>query len=235
MQSDSEILDNHIRLLAEKIIDLGVYVEESFKNAISLLFTRDWSNVYTMFQSEPDIAPVTLAGEAVQLMGRWMPTGERLHALVTLQHSATEFDAMLKIIARIADNAHKIECDIETFFPMIGPAGHQAFFQLVNSAYVQLRGCIVALSTRQASLAANVIAQDTVLDQSYLHLDAALRAAVTQDLTLTMHIARISTIVGDIEQVGNHVTRICQPIAGGMQGQPPQIFDQSDPSFAVAG
>ena len=210
--------DREIRLLADKVVDLGVYVEEMFKNAISLLFTRDWSSIFTLFQSEPDILPVTLVGESLDIVKRWPLTPDRLRTVLALQQAATEFDAILKIISRVAERAHYLDDDIESYFVAIGLKGHRAFFRLINSAYVQLRGCIVALSTRQANVAAKVIEQDSVLDQSYLEVQAAARAALSVDISISLPLASISVIVTDIEQLGNHVTRICQRVEAIGQG-----------------
>lgn len=229
-KSDQQV-DLNIRLLADQVVDLGVYVEEMFKNAVSLLFTRDWSNIFTMFQTAPDITPVTLVGEAAQLLARWAPTGERLRTLIALQQAADEFGVMLGIIGRVGEKAHSLEDDVESYFPMMGPEGRQAFYRLVNSAYIQLRGCVVALSTRQASMAANVIAQDSLLDQAFLQMQAATNQALAYDVTQTLPLALLAAIVGDIEQLGNHVTRICQRIINISQGMSLDPLAFEPPAF----
>jgi hypothetical protein len=218
MIEEIEQSDKEIRLLADKVVDLGVYVEEMFKNAISLLFTRDWSSIFTLFQSDPDVLPVTLIGESLNIIKKWSLLPDRLRNVMALQQAAAEFEAIRKIIGRIAERTDYLEDDIETYFITIGPDGHRAFFRLVNSAYVQLRGCIVALSTRQASVAMRVIEQDSVLDQAYLEVQHATKAALATDITLSLPLASISVIVGDIEQLGNHVTRICQRIESATHG-----------------
>ncbi len=219
MFEEHELCDREIRALADKVVDLGVSVEESFKNAIALLFTRDWSSALAVFQSSPDIAPVTLVGQAFHLLHRWALTPDRLRTVMALQEAATEFEKMSSVIQRIAEQARSLEEDIETFFAnYLGPQGHQAFYQLVHSAYVQLRGCVVALSTRQAAMAARVIEQDSVLDDAYLRLLAALRQAIAVNVESALRLTLISVIIGDIEDLGNRVTRICQRVESITQG-----------------
>jgi phosphate uptake regulator len=223
MMFDPELdqMDGAIRQLTTRVIDLGVYVEEMFKNAVSLLFARDWSSVFTMFHSTPEVAPVTLVGEAVQVMARWSPTNDRLRMVVALQQAADEFGTMLGITTRIAEKARSFENTVEDYFAQVGPAGQEAFYKLLQSAHIQLRGCIVALSMRQATMATKVITQDGALDQAYLQLQTALRAAIMADPALTAPLGALSVIVADIETLGNHVTRICQRIEAITLGAPP--------------
>src|SRR5579883_3216053 len=220
-----EQMDGAIRHLADRVIDLGTYVEEMFKNAVSLLFSREWSSIVSLFSSAPDVAPVTLVGEAIQLISRYSPTIERLRQVVTLQQAADEFGVMLGIIGRIAEKSRAFEDTVEDFFAQLGPEGQQAFYRLIQSAHIQLRGCIIALNTRQAVMAAKVIAQDSVLDQAYLQMQAATRAAIMADPHLTLDLGRLSLIVAEIETLGNHVTRICQHIEAISQGMPPAPGD----------
>jgi phosphate uptake regulator len=215
---EREQMDNDIRLLADRVVDLGLYVEEMFKNAISLLFTRDWSNVYTLAQTAPDVAPVTLVSEAMQIMARWAPTQERLRTVVVLQQAADELGTILNIIASLAEKARGMENNIEDYFQQIGPVGQQGFYRLLQSAHIQLRGCVVALSTRQASMANKVILQDGVMDQAYMQMQGAVRAAMMAEASLTVHLGRLSIVIADIEQIGNHITRICQRIETITQG-----------------
>ncbi len=42
----------------------------------------------------------------------------------------------------------------------------------------------------------------------------AIRAAVTMDVQLALPMALLTVVVGDIEQIGNRVTRICQRFIG---------------------
>lgn len=216
-----EQMDAAIRHLASRVIDLGVYVEEMFKNAVSLLFARDWSSMFTMFTSAPDVAPVTLVGEAIQLMARWSPTHDRLRMVVALQQAADEFGTLLEITQRIATTARSFENTVEDYFGQLGPAGREAFYTLLQSAHIQLRGCIVALNTRQGAMATKVIMQDSVMDQAYLQMQTATRQAIMADATLTIPLGTLSIIVAEIEKLGNHITRICQRIEAISQGMPP--------------
>lgn len=212
VMEDIERCDYEISILADKVIELGVYCEETFKNAISLLFTRDWSSAFTMFHAHPDIAPVTLVGESMSLMHRWSLASERMRIVVALQQASTEFDTILRHINEVADKANRLTQEIETYFAPVGEEGLQAFYRLINSAYIQLRGCIVALSSRQASLAENVIRQDSVLDQSYMQVQSVIHDALVLDITQTMPLGTISMLVTEIEAIGNSITRICQRI-----------------------
>ncbi|MBA3822727.1 MAG: hypothetical protein H0X24_02340 [Ktedonobacterales bacterium] len=205
-------LDIEIANLAERITDLGTYVEEMFKNAISLLFSRDWSSLYTIFQSAPDVSPVTLVGEAVGIIARWGPTEERLRTVVALQQAADGFDGILRTVTHISDKARQMDDEIEVYFARMGQDSYHAFYKLIQSAHIQLRGCIVALCTKQANLATNVIAQDGVLDHAYMEMQTVTKAAIMADPSLSLPLGLISVIVADIESLGNGVTRICQRI-----------------------
>lgn len=232
MTPDKTILDNDIQHLTERVVDLGVYIEELFKNAVSLLFSREWSSVHAIFQSAPDVAPVTLSGEAMRIIQRWAPIGEQLGAVLALQQAANEFGVIYDIIVRIAEKARALDDDVESYLQLMGPEGRQAFYTVIQSAYIQLRGGIVALNTRQASIAAHVIAQDSVLDHAYLVVQAASAPLLNDDLSARARpVTLLRVIVGDIEQLGNHVTRICAPI------EQPMLFPASDGdlSFFKAG
>jgi phosphate uptake regulator len=228
MLDETELCDREIRELADQVVDLGVSIEELFKNAISLLFTRDWSGVIALFQSPPDVAPVTLVSTAFNLINKWPLSPDRLRTVMALHEAASEFATIRDIIERVANKASAFDDDIETYLiAYVGRQGHQAFFQLVHSAYVQLRGCVVALSTRQASIAENVIQQDIVLDQAFLQLRALVQDALSVNMDATLPLGLISVVIGDIEQLGNHVTRICQGIRSITQGALPVISDDS--------
>ena len=227
-------LDIEIANLAEQITDLGTYVEEMFKNAVSLLFSRDWSSLYTIFQSAPDVSPVTLVGEAVSIMARWAPTDERLRTVVALQQAADGFDGILKTVTHIGDKARQLDDEIEIYFARMGPVSYQAFYRLIQSAHIQLRGCIVALCTKQATLAANVIAQDSVLDHACIEMQTVTKGAIMADPSLSLPLGLISVIVADIEALGNQVTRICQRIETISRGVPSSfIFETSDYTFTA--
>jgi len=218
MFDEFEQCDSETRIIAEKVVDLGVTVEDAFKSAISLLFTRDWSSAFTMFPPTLDIAPITLAGKCIALMTRWSLPSDRLRYVMALQHGAIEFDEILTIISRIAERSRHLDDDFEKYLYIIGPNGTQAFYQLLQSAHVQLRGCVMALNLMQSETASYVIAQDNRLDQAYFETQSAIKNALVNDMELTLPLGYISVIVGDIEQIGNHITRICQRVEAAASG-----------------
>jgi len=183
--------------------------------------------LYTIFQSAPDIAPVTLVGEAAGIIARWGPTEERLRTVVALQQAADGFDGILKTVTHMSDKARQLDDEIEVYFAQIGPDSSRAFYKLIQSAHIQLRGCIVALCTKQARLASNVIAQDGVLDHAYMEMQAATKAAIMADPALSLPLGLISVIVADIEALGNGVTRICQRIETISRGVPQRFIPVS--------
>jgi phosphate uptake regulator len=221
MNIETEQLDAEIRALTDRVIELGLYVEEVFKNSVSLLFSREWSGTYGLYQTQPDVAPVTLVSEAISIITRWAPATERMRTVVALQQASDEFGAMLSMMNDIATNALKIEDSIESYFKYLGPRGRDAFYRIIQSAHIQLRGCVMALSAHDATLAQHVIAQDAALNTAYQDFQAALQLAMLADAHLTMPFAMMSVITGHIEQMGNRISRICQRVIAISHGVAP--------------
>jgi phosphate uptake regulator len=234
MFEDFEQVDTAIHALANKVADLGVYTEEMFKNAVSLLFTREWSSISTIFDADPDVSPVTLVSEALHLTHQYFLSSDQSRLVMALQQAANELGEILKIITRIASRTGHLDNDVEVYFHIIGAHGYQSFYRLIHSAYVQLRGCVIVLSSLQPSMATNVIQQDSVLDQAYLETQSAIKAALVADVSLTLPLGNISVIIGEIESLGNHVTRICQRIENLQQLTTAASFSYPDSTVPAA-
>ena len=209
MYDDTEQCSVSIRTLENNIIDLGVFAEESFKNAISLLFTRDWSSAYTIFSLEPEVSPVTLVSEAVAINRKWALPQDTLNIVLSLHQIALEYDFILKSIQRIAEMANRLDTDADEFFQK-NMAAQQAFFRIIQSAYYHLRGCFIALTLKEPDIINSVIQQDAVLDGAYFTAQTELQNMLKEQISLTLPISAYSIIITDIEDIGNHITRICQ-------------------------
>lgn len=217
MSSEQEQLEEEIRILVTKVVDLGLYIEEHFKNAISLLFSREWASGY--FPVTPDVSPVTLNGRAMQILQQWGPSGEHLRTVMVLQKSCNDFESLIVIINRIAERARSLDQDVEFYLAVLPAGGREAFYEVIRAAHVQLRGCAVALSTRQASVASRVIEHDGKLDLACLQAQRALQGMIRYDPSLSMKVQLLTLVVADIEQLGNGITRICQGIETISSGQ----------------
>ena len=210
MASEAEHIESALRGLSMRVIDLGLYIEEHFKNAISLLFNRDWASGY--FPITPDISPIALNSQLMQLLQQWHLEGEQLRTVLMLQKACTDFESLIAIINHIAERTRSLDRDVERYFVDLPHGDRDAFYGLINSAHIQLRGCIVALSTHNAEMARRVIQQDGVLDMAYLQVTNGLQRLIDLDVTRALPVALLNLVVGDIEQLGNHITRICQGI-----------------------
>lgn len=228
-------LDQDLRQLNQYIVDLGVAIEERYMNAVSLIISREWSTVRAFTQTPLDVAPVTLEGEATRIIQRWLPNGDRLGMALSLQAAAREFDIIFAIIGRLAEKALAIDGgrdgDVDHVLNLLDSVSHQAFYQIIRSGYVQLRGCVIALSTGQVAIAQHTMEADGVLDHAFLTFQASAQAIIHEDLSArALPITLLRVIAGDIEELGNHVTRICAQIERrGLSLAP----DDSAPGYAA--
>jgi len=84
--------------------------------------------------------------------------------------------------------------------------------QLVRQAYVEVRGCIIATTTRDTAIARRLIAEDGDLDQLFLAFKHVVEAASRADMAVSGPLQRLLLVGVRLEDVGNRVVAICRTL-----------------------
>ncbi len=210
MQNIDDRLDIEVRALTKSVVELSIYIEEHFKNAVAQLFTRDWVSGY--FPITPDISPITLNGQAFQLLSLWAPSGEQFRTIMIMQKACKDLESLLALVNSMGEHARMLDRDVEYELAALPSEERQGLYRIINLAYMQLRGCTIALNTCQSSFAQRVIEQDGELDLACLRMQTALQGLLELDVTRAVPINYIKLIISNIERMGNFVTHICQGI-----------------------
>lgn len=201
--------------LAEETTELGLLAEDIFKNASASL----------LIGYEPDAARSAiehahictqmyraLHRRSLELLGQHLASGENIRPIAEVQQIAAEFARIADAGRQLAEHALALGGAADAHLLLAGGDAPLILVQLVRQAYIEIRGCVIAATTRDTVLAKRLIAEDGELDRTFLSFKSVLEQAVAQNRESATPLHRLLMIGVLLEAIGNHVVAICQTL-----------------------
>ncbi len=209
-----QIVQDELGNLAEETTELGILAEEIFKNAAAAVHERDHHAAWSALESQRVCAQTYLGihQKSLVLLARNGLTGDDMRRVVELQQIAAEF-------ARIGDNGRLIA---EQALALGGAAEPELlraggdvpalFMQIVRQAYIEVRGSVIASTTRDTALARRLAAEDSELDRLFLSFKSAINQAIAANPRSAFSLHRLLLIGVYLEDIGNRVASVCRTL-----------------------
>lgn len=209
-----QIIEDELRGLADETTEIGIVAEDAFKNASAALYGE-----------EPDAAWIAIENEriatqecrivhqkALVLLGRQIASGDTMRRIIELQQFASEFARIAEDAKAIAEQALALGGSGEAHLLRAGGDAPILFVQIVRQAYIQVRGCVIATTTRDTALARRLILEDNELDRLFLEYKSVLNAAIFSNPRAAATLGRLLLVGVHFEDIGNRVGAICRAL-----------------------
>lgn len=200
--------------LADETTEIGIVAEDAFKNACAALYGE-----------EPDAAWIAIENErlasqqfrqvhqkALAVLARQAPPGDTRRRILELQQYAAEFARIAEDAKAVAEQALALGGAGETLLLRAGGDAPMLFVQIVRQAYIQVRGCVIATTTRDTALARRLIAEDAELDRLFQRYKLVLNAAILSNSRTAATLGRLLLVGVHFEDIGNRVVAICRAL-----------------------
>lgn len=208
----SESIEDEIAALTEETTELAILAEDAFKNAAAALYGQEQEAALIAMEHERTCAQMarTIHARALALLARRLSAGDDMRHILELQQVAGEFARIAEDAVTIAEQAVHLGGMAEMYLLRAAGDAPLLLLQLVRQAYVEVRGCIIATTTRDTAIARRLIAEDGELDQLFLAFKHVVDAAITADIAASGPLQRLLLVGVRLEDVGNRVVAICR-------------------------
>jgi phosphate uptake regulator len=207
-------IEDEIAGLTEETTELAILAEDAFKNAAAALYGQEQEAAFIALEHERTCGQMarTIHTHALALLARHLPAGDDMRYILELQQFAGEFARVAEDARVIAEQALQLGGMGETY--LLRAAGDAALLllQLVRQAYIEVRGCIIATTTRDTVIARRLVSEDGELDQLFLAFKHVVEAAIRLDVTASGPLQRLLLVGVRLEDVGNRVVAICRTL-----------------------
>lgn len=210
----SERIEDEIAELTEETTELAILAEDAFKNAAAALYGQEQEAAVIAVEHEHTCAQMarTIHTRALALLARQLATSDDVRHILELQQFAGEFARIAEDALTIAEQAVQLGGMAEIFLLRAAGDAPLLLLQLVRQAYVEVRGCIIATTTRDTAIARRLIAEDGDLDQLFLAFKHVVEAASRADMAVSGPLQRLLLVGVRLEDVGNRVVAICRTL-----------------------
>jgi phosphate uptake regulator len=201
--------------LAEDTTELGIFAEDIFKNAsASLLFGFDADTARSVLEAGwvCQQQHQVIHKRALELLVHPEAAGEELRRIVETQTVAAEFARIAECGRLIAEQALVLGDTAEMYLLDVADDAPGLLVQLIRQAYVEVRGCVLATTTRDTTLAQRLIREDAELDHLYLIYKNRLEHAITVNPRGAHPLHRLLLVGVHLENIGNHVVSACRAL-----------------------
>jgi hypothetical protein len=207
-------VDEEVRRLAEETTELGIAVEDAFKNATAALFDSDIAvepDESERLDLPPDVdAPIR--ARILQLLGYSNLTGEQMRRIAELQSIAAAFAAMGEKARQIAGHTLALGEAVETELRMTAADLYDSLWVLVRQTFHEIRGSIMVANSRDTALARRVLQEDAMLDQAYLDVRYAVLRAIERDPHRAFFFHQVALMSALMEEIGNQAGAVCRAV-----------------------
>lgn len=220
--AERQIIEEELRALADETTEIGIIAEDAFKNASAALYGQEPDAAWIAIENEHVAAQQFRAvhHKALALLGQHIPAGDTMRRILELQQFASEFARIAAAARAIAEQALILGGAGEEQLLRAGGDAPILFVQIVRQAYIQVRGCVIATTTRDTALARRLIVEDGDLDRLFLEYKLVLNAAIRSNPRIAATLDRLLLVGVHFEDIGNRVVAICQTLL--FAPQPPQ-------------
>ena len=218
----SENIEDEIAGLTEETTELAILAEDAFKNAAAALYGQEQEAAIIALEHERTCAQMarTIHTRVLALLARHLSGGDDMRHILELQQVAGDFARIAEDAMTIAEQAVHLGGMAEMYLLRAAGDAPLLLLQLVRQAYVEVRGCIIATTTRDTAIARRLIAEDGDLDQLFLAFKHVVEAAIRTDVASSGPLQRLLLVGVQLEDIGNRVVAICRTM---LYSPPPAI------------
>jgi phosphate uptake regulator len=208
----SQRLDESLNILAEETTELGVHAEDVFKNSAAALFGHGEGAALSALEGADFCARMRqeVHLRALDMLTRYTPIGQEMRRLIEIQQIAKEFAQIATKGRQIAEHALALGGTGDVVLQRVGGAVPTLMWELVRQVYVEVRGCVIATTTRDTVLAKRLVSEDAELDRLFQLFKAAMDEAISASPQEAPPLQRL-LLVGVLHRdIGNCVQGICR-------------------------
>jgi phosphate uptake regulator len=201
--------------LADETTELGIFAEDIFKNAsAALLFGFDPETSHSVLAAGLACAQQHRAihQRALELLFQSAAAGEETRHIVETQALAAEFARIADAGRQIAEQALALGDLAEMYLLDVGDDAPGLLVQLIRQAYVEVRGCVLASTTRDTALAQRLLREDAELDHLFLLYKNQLERSIAANPRGAHPLHRLLLVGVHLESIGNHVVAACRTL-----------------------
>jgi len=204
-------VDDEVLRLAEETTELGIAVEDAYKNAASALYSTgiEAAHVVDSSKMSPD-APIL--AKIVIILRHPALSGEHFRRIAELQHVASGFAQIGEHARGIAGHALSLHGAVETELTPVASDVYELLRVLVRQTYIVIRGSIVVASSRDAEIAQRVLAASAELDRLYLDFRRAVQRAIAVEGSHILTLQHVLLAGARMQEIGNQSRAICRAV-----------------------
>lgn len=210
----SERIEDEITSLTNETTELAILAEDAFKNAAAALYEQEQDAAFLAMEHERTCTQMSRAihSTALALLARHLPAGDQMRRIVEMQQIAGEYARIAESANVIAEQALQLGGMGEIYLLRAAGDAPLLLLMLVRQAYVEIRGSIIAMTTRNTAIARRLMSEDSELDRLFLVFKRAVEAAIAADITASGPLQRLLLVGVRLEDIGNRITSICRTL-----------------------
>lgn len=206
-------MDDLVSALAAQTTDLGIFCEETFRNAASSLFGWGLDGALSVLEeAHPPYQDTLLHERIVEAIAASSSSGQQLRRLAELQQIASAFARIGARAREIAEYAmemgENVDRDLQAAFEPIYPQ----LFGLLQQAFLEIRGSIMISNARDTVKARRLLEEDSQMDLRYIRFQRVVHQAI-EYYPLRSYLFQQALLVGvRIKGMGDDVRAICRAV-----------------------
>ena len=208
------IFDEELQHLNEKILKMGCLVAEAIRNAVHALKDRNSALARKVIDDEPlvDALDVEIDEACIRLIALRQPKAIDLRFITTAMKVTSELERMGDLAVNIANRSTELNEE-----PELKP--YIDIPKMSDLARGMTRDVLNAFVSRDAQLAAAVIAGDDEIDDLKVEVLRELSLLTAQDPSMVNRAMKISFVAHYLERIADHATNIAEMLIYLVQGR----------------
>ncbi|MEM5786094.1 MAG: phosphate signaling complex protein PhoU [Syntrophobacteraceae bacterium] len=223
-----DIFDSEIRNLQNKLLDLGLTVEQSIIKAIDILRRKDPDAARQLIEADLEINRERYAIESdiLVVIARRQPMALDLRVLASILEIATELERIADYSKGIAKLTIRLRSQ-----PLIKPLIDIP--RMAEKAASMLRRSLVAFTTSDVDAAHKIASEDSEVDALYQQIYRELITYIICDPRNIEGASHLTWVAHNLERAADRVVNICERVVFMVTGE---LIEFDDPkSFEERG
>lgn len=200
-----DALTRSIHQVQEEILTLGSMVEQAMLDVVDALKRRDRQTALRIYDGDRLINEKRFAIEnaIIIIMATQQPMAHDLRLLAAMLEVITELE-------RMGDYAKGIARVIIRLEEAVMPIPMREFSQMADTAVSMLHRALGAFVDENSELAAEIPAEDDIIDNLYIHVYHSIVNAMIANPSIIDHANLLMWVAHNLERMGDRVTNICE-------------------------
>lgn len=202
-----KVFDKELAMLNTRLIEMGDLCVEGIDMAIEVLFNRE--NIESKVQlihtveRDTDRKERDIEDLCVNMILRQQPVAKDLRIISAALRMIADMERIGDQVADIADIAEKLESgEIFNLDTHIKDMANEVKRMVTNS--------IEAFVNKDVKMAADVVANDEMVDQLFVQIKSELLRVLYQDISKGQIVLDILMVAKYFERIGDHATNVAQ-------------------------